>query len=1339
MKIYSPADIELLDTLVSDTSYRYRAIMGENNLTLNFSSAEFIEIPIGSYCTFEGQTYTLESPENFKKKGTRNFEYTLVLESPYAKLKRYKFRNPVDKRLKFDLTAKPVEHLQMLVDNLNLRDSGWSVGSYVDSVEKVISYNHTYCSEVLQMLADEFETEWEIVGKVLNLRKVEYNKETPLALAYGKGNGFRPGVGRVNYSDSKPVEILFVQGGERNINFSTYGSRELLLPISQTLVYEGRTYVTDAEGLSIRRQDKAVVYNNEDSLDCSHIYPSRVGAISSVVAADPDSNFYDIIDSSIPEDLDFSQHRTDGEVITIIFQSGMLAGKEFEIEQTDTLVTGYIHSERRFNIVPQEIDGQTMPNATFIPAIGDTYAVFGISLPDAYVCDNTGQTGASWDMFREGVKFLYENEDQKFSFTGELDGIWAKTNWATIGGKIKPGGYVSFSDAQAQTESVLIRIVGVKDYVNKPHYPEIELSNATIASNITSSLRKIDSNEVVAESLHKDSVQYTKRRYRDAKETIGLVENSLLHYSQSIDPISVQTMALLIGDISLQYRFVNNTTNPETVSYDITYNAENKKLLAGAGIIQHMTLGIENISSSHSASEYRFWNVSAFESVELTDAAKSYYIYIKASRTTAEATFILNETAIEMESDSNYYHFWFGILNSEFEGDRSFAEMYGFSEFLPGRITTKKIISPDGNSYFDLETGEFKGIFKFTSGSNVQTEVDNAASAASTAQSAANNAQSSASAALSQISFIVSDNILSAAEKPSQKQAWDVIYPEKSVLDGQATTYGVTTEKTNYDNAFQALANYLNNGYSWYSGTPAWLAAIDTDTVITGTTYRYYWSELYAKRTDLLNAIYARIKALSTSEANSYTDSIKDLLQSQIDGQIISWFQEYDPTTLNYPASEWTTDTLKLQHANDTFTNTLSGGCWRWQQSGSVWGWGIISDTATQQALAAAATAQDTADGKRRVFVATPTSSNAYDIGDLWVNATYGSYSNDLLKCITAKVAGASFNIAHWGLASAYDNTQTTIDGGLVTTGTLQAVNGGSVAAGVTGVDSGDSAVRFWAGATFANRATAPFRVLQDGSFVASKATISSSTSGKRILIDSANNVMILYDASGNETARIDDDVDSDWVGTPLGGLKALNPSNGKVTYVTANGVFNNGSGVKFLPGTSGITTNANLVGLLQERNSDSNGISAAIVGIDQTAYGNSMGLAAYYIGRILHIGLNSSKSYGFTDESINQVSNNATVYLSSSYSVFIGNLKTQDSTWYLPNPANYKKWECIEIICYNDRNIYLKPLSGDYINGYTSTQKYITMHDASCCCTLMSNGVDNWLIKSIGGTSYAF
>ena len=692
-----------LDLILDTTSYRYRSIMGEHTLNLYFSSAEYVDIPVGAYCTFQGVRFTLVDPHNFKKNSEREYSYTLIMHDYSANLDKYKVRDISSKRVKFPLTAKPKEHLQMIVDNLNMRESGWSTGVCIDADEKTIAYNHISLKAALKNIADTFNTEWEIDSqtKTIHLRKVEYDKNNPLSLSYGKGNGFKPGLGRTNLDNSKPITLLLVQGGEKNINPSKYGSKELLLPKNQTLVYEGRTYVTDDNGTYITRGDKPLSNIEEDSLDCSNIYPKRIGAVSEVLVPDEKKNFYDFTDNTIPNDLDFEECLIAGETMTVIFQSGMLAGSEkaFEVK--------YIHKERKFQMVPQEIDGVMMPNEVYKPIIGDKYAVYGIQMPDAYICDNDTKTGASWDMFRESAKHLYENEEQKFTFKGEMDGIWSKKRWLSIGGKIRLGGYVLFTDPHFQPDGIKIRIIGVKDYIHNPYSPQIELSNATIGSSISTELDKIEENEIITDKLFGESIQFTKRRFRDAKETLEMLNNALLHFSGSINPISVQTMSLLVGDESLQYRFVNNKTNPTQVAHIITYNIEKKQLIVPAGIIQHMTMGIKSVSSTHKVSEYKFWDMDAYLSPVLTDTA-GFYLYAKVSSTGATGEFLLSKSAIKMEAESGFYHLLVGVLNSEFEEERSFVELYGFTEVLPGRITADRVVSSDGLNFLDFVNNAFR-------------------------------------------------------------------------------------------------------------------------------------------------------------------------------------------------------------------------------------------------------------------------------------------------------------------------------------------------------------------------------------------------------------------------------------------------------------------------------------------------------------------------------------------------------------------------------------------------------------------------------------------------------
>ena len=737
MIIYNNAGSKVLEIEVDDNSYRNRVVMGDHSLTLYYSLPEHVEIPVGSYCEFQGETFTLKRPENFKMKHKRLFEYTVLFDPPEANAKVWKFRNPVDGRLKFSLTVKPHEHLQMFVDNMNRRDKGWTVGECIDGVETLIAYDHDFCIDALTRMASTFKTEYEFTGKRVSLRKIEYNKSNPLPLSYGRGNGFKPGVGRSNTGDNPPTEILFVQGGTDNIDPSKYGSSELLLPKNQTLAYDGehfededgfiaknaRRYVVDEAGLSIRRDDKQLSSLAEDSLDCSEIYPKRVGTVSTVVAVDEKNNFYDIVDTSIPSSLDYEECLIAGETMTVVFQTGMLAGREFEVKYYHNAVKGKV--ARRFEIVPADIDGQTMPNATFSPKAGDKYAVFKCMLPSAYICDNATKTGASWDMFRAAAKYLFDNEDLKFTFTGELDGIWSKKDWVNIGGRIKLGGYIRFSDNQFQKDGVLVRITGIKDYINKPHSPVIELSNTTVSGSVSSTLNDLKSEEVIVDDLHRDAIQFTKRRFRDAKETISMLEEALLdNFTNSINPIAVQTMSMLVGDESLQFRFVNSKTSPVPVTHRIVYDNETKQLTAEAGIIQHMTLGINTVSASHKVSEYKFWDMTAYTSAVLDDGKKKYYLYAKVSKTAQTGVFILSENAIKLEGVSGFYHLLVGVLNSEYNEERSFVTLYGFTEILPGRITTDKIVSTDGNTYFDLLKGIISGQIKFKSGSSGLYELD---------------------------------------------------------------------------------------------------------------------------------------------------------------------------------------------------------------------------------------------------------------------------------------------------------------------------------------------------------------------------------------------------------------------------------------------------------------------------------------------------------------------------------------------------------------------------------------------------------------------------------------
>lgn len=725
-----------------DSSYRYRALMQKPQLVLKFNLPFYFEFPVGTSCIFQNQRFILTRAQDLKKQGTRKIEYTMTLGTNEDFFGVWKIRNvvdplkegaPKDNRLKFSLCAKPHEFIDLIVRNLNKKDTSvtWERGECIEASEKTVEFNHTFIDAGLTDICNVFQTEYEVeyIGTTrakIHLRRVEYFKTEPVALSYGVGNGFIPGVGRTSEADGVPVKRMLVQGSDRNIDRAKYGSPELLLPKSQTIRYDGthfededgfnsaiaRTYKSNADGDGVERIDKVSDAVKEDSIDCSEIYPSRVGEVTAVEVENEAKNFYNIIDSTIPDNLNYNNYLIAGETMTIIFQDGMLAGKEFDVH--------YKHEQRKFEIVPQEIDGVIMPDKTWCPVKEQTYAIFGIQLPDEYICNNTNKSGGSWDMMRAAVKALYECEDQRFTFTGSLQSLWAKRHWLEVGGKLVVGGHVLFQDEQFAKDGVVIRIVGIKDFLTSPYSPTIELSNSVSGgSSVSSQIRQITNTEVVIDDTKRDILQFTKRRFRDAKETIEMLEDAQLDmFTNAISPIAVQAMSLLIGDESLQFQFVSKSGDIWTKrATPVYWDNEKKQLLCtmtsgGLDIyLQHLTIGHNAITTKdrNDAQGYLTWSMKSYTSPVLTDASAKYYLYAKCPKDTElQGEFVLTQTSIKLDEVAKHYHFLVGLLNAEVDGERSFVAMHGFTEILPGRITTDNLVSTDGNSWLNLQNGQMK-------------------------------------------------------------------------------------------------------------------------------------------------------------------------------------------------------------------------------------------------------------------------------------------------------------------------------------------------------------------------------------------------------------------------------------------------------------------------------------------------------------------------------------------------------------------------------------------------------------------------------------------------------
>ena len=793
MVIYNPEGTAVISVKVDDSSYVYEEIMGDDNVVLEFALTDHIELEPGSFVLFGGKKYELLNRTDVTIQHTRDYQYKATFSGPQARFSRYVVYNSIDGRVRFDMIGTPLDHLNLVLGNLLLREPGlWGLGSYVvDKPQMLVSYNHTSIKDALNAIAEAFDTEWSVTqegnGYLINLRKNEFNKDAPLALGYGKNRGFKPGVGRVNYGEFGQVQKAWIDGGERNLSIGEYGWTTLHFPAGLSfladkngklsITVEGTTYsddgfdgasalefVTDEWGASVRLAD-APTSCNEVSLDLTQFYPKRVGSVTGVqylykgqyltyeelIAAYPNLTKedwleiqVDIIDTTIPEDLDYAACCiSPDDPMTVIFQDGQLIGREFSAafykEAKTRVVDGEtvtIRPANRFELVRTSIDGEDMPNAVFRPNTTgtDKYIVVNIYMPEQYICNIEGLEGAEIEALREACKFIQENKDPQFTFKGVVDELYVKRNEGAIGGKLKVGGCISFQDSNIQPEPIVTRIIGIKTYVNNENAPELTLSNETVKGGMSSTLAKLRaSDEHVLERV-KEGRRFTQRSFRDAKETISMLAGALDYFTEGIHPITVETMSLLVGDQSLQFKFWTDRACTQALVNPVVYDPDTHKVNIPACVIQHMTLDIADVapSDSRTADEYLRWSMQQYESEALTGvdeqgndkSATAYYVYAKvdaanvakpdSQRTEEElthigGTFLLSKTKrpFKPTEQDNFYHLLVGILNSEYEGGRSFAPMYGFTEVLPGQITTDVIRSASGDSYFDLANNQF--------------------------------------------------------------------------------------------------------------------------------------------------------------------------------------------------------------------------------------------------------------------------------------------------------------------------------------------------------------------------------------------------------------------------------------------------------------------------------------------------------------------------------------------------------------------------------------------------------------------------------------------------------
>lgn len=1091
------------------------ALLSDDVISITVSSAVPLDLRIGDTARIYGKPYKLNQLPEPTKNGERRYSYELRLEGLQYDLIDVHYHLP-ENAYGETFYANLQGHLAVLIWNINrIYPNKWALGEYPkDTDYKNITNSEKNALQVLQELCGDYGVEFEITtdGKhhTLNVRK-QVGITHAFTLRFGRGKGLYQ-LARKNVNNAGITNRLYVYGGTENLG-SNYGHTKLCLPGTTRL----SSFLEDKESIGIYGV-------KEGEKNYSDIKPQRVGTVTALgkdVITFVDETMFDL--NTKDKDGKSTKYLIAGTNAKIKFESGQLAGYEFDLHTYD-------HATHTFVINKFTDDnGMVFPSeetAAFQIQKGDKYSIFDINLPDEY------RTKAEKELAEEATKYLptvsQPQVSYKLSLTeGFFTQLWGKDTATEI---LHVGDFIKIEDEQIGV-SKAVRITQIDRDLLKRHSYDITLSDTVTKSTTVKVINNLQEiNETIAINKLADPTK-ARRKWRATQELLSMVfDPEGDYYSEKIKPLSIDTQMLSVGAKSTQFTLLNVTFQPN-------YNGDANTLYVSSGRLAHYAIDPEGV---------KYWLLDGATFAEL-DTNTAYYIYARCSTTEASGVITLSTTAKAVCSEVGYYNFLIGVLNSvvtDADGGRPgriVSLTYGSSTINGRFVRTGRIESNGGGKcYFDLDNDEIGGVIHFVSSDGTTKNVSDVDDKTNEVKDYINNT-------LPGILNGIQEQIDGVIEQWFYTTNPSPLYDNPTAEAAEPNSEWTTTEEKEkhlgdlfYNTDTGKVWRYVKK--KWAAGTGArpktsycWQELQDTELsqalalakdalatankkaqifVATPTT-PYYVGDLWVQGStgDILRCKIERLEgsfsASDWEKASKYTDNseltnfinnnfantVSDLT-TQIDGKIESWFQTTDP------ASNWTA-TDKAKHVGDMWYNTLTKELKRYtknkvQISGSsfariVYLWSKIEDKTALDAYDAASKAQDTADGKRQVFVSQP--YPPYDIGDLWL--TGDSTNGQLKRCATARATG-SFVANDWVIATYYDNTQTTIDGGIVTAGTVQLANGNSqsIVAGITGGEteaantSEERKVRIWAGASKEYRFTAPFRVLQNGTVHATKAYI---------------------------------------------------------------------------------------------------------------------------------------------------------------------------------------------------------------------------------------------------------
>lgn len=662
-------------------------LLGADTVAITVKSATPLTFHLGDQIDVYGKTYTLNQLPGIKKTGNRNFEYTLTFEGVQYELIDVQFLLPDDTVLD-SFTGDLEDFLGILIGNLTRVYPGkWVLGVYPANTEyKTLTYTEKNCLEVLQDLCEQYSTEFEITQangvRTLNIKTAGVN--FPYTFRYGRTGGLYE-LTRQNINSKNVVTRLYVYGGSSNLG-DKYRYTRLCLPGKA----KNASYIEDAAAI-------AAYGLKENTKIFDDIRPERYGEVTAAGSA-----YYAFKDATMNFDLNEKDSAgntkwlIDGATAKVKFTTGNLAGYEFDIHKYD-------HATKEIQVVPfTDENGMKFPSETsaaFQFGVGDKYFFTDINLPDAY------KTDAENKLLAEGNKAITEYSQPQVQYGLSIDENFIRqfAGELTVVNLFAVGDYIPVEDEDIGVNKSVRITAFTRDLLREYKY-NITLGDSVTKTTITRVIEDLQKIDNVIEINDLADPSKARRNWKASQEVLANVFDPEGHYySEKIKPLSIETTMLAAGARSQQFVLQNTMFEPN-------YEGNPNTVKVVGGMLVHYTIA-ETVKS---------WQLNTATFSNLVSGTV-YYIYARCQKTGTAGNIVFDTVQRAVDGDPTYYYFLIGSLSSvitDTNGNRParlIALTYGATTINGRFITTGRIQSVDGQTYFDLDAGEIGGNIKFVS------------------------------------------------------------------------------------------------------------------------------------------------------------------------------------------------------------------------------------------------------------------------------------------------------------------------------------------------------------------------------------------------------------------------------------------------------------------------------------------------------------------------------------------------------------------------------------------------------------------------------------------------